>query len=236
VPRRGVRKYSEQFSFSPRPNTWIRQLHFRFNSAVFTRVGSTVESAQIVFTPFHVILDSGDYLWMHFRREFDRPSEAFEIHEGVVLEVDRYYWTRGVIYLQTSEHRPVSLNLRYSAGDYYSGQLAQYQAGLSVRLDRHVSLSVTGSINDVDLPEGDFITRLYNFRAKVNLSSELSWSNLLQYDNLSRSLGLNSRLRWNFRPGSDLFLVLNQGWDGDGNTLIPTAKEITMKVEYTFRF
>ena len=236
VPRRGVRKYSEQFSFSPRPNTWIRQLHFRINSDVFTQVGSTVESARIIFTPFHVILDSGDFLWMHIRREFDRPSEAFEIHEGVVLAPDMYYWTRGVINLQTSEHRPVSINLMYSTGDYYSGQLAQYHAGLSVLLDRHVSLSVVGDINDVDLPEGDFITRLCSFRAKINLSSELSWSNLLQYDNISRSLGLNSRLRWNFKPGSDLFLVLNQGWDKEGASLIPAAKEITMKVEYAFRF
>ena len=77
---------------------------------------------------------------------------------------------------------------------------------------------------------------LYSFRTKVNLSSELSWSNLLQYDNISRSLGLNSRLRWNFKPGSDLFLVLNQGWEREEASLIPTEKEVTMKVEYTFRF
>jgi hypothetical protein len=46
----------------------------------------------------------------------------------------------------------------------------------------------------------------------LNCSPNASWANIVQYDNQSRLLGIQSRFRWILRPGSDVFLVLNRGW------------------------
>lgn len=58
----------------------------------------------------------------------------------------------------------------------------------------------------------------------------------MQYDNISKQVGLNSRIRWTWRPGDDLFLVLNQGWDYDDGRFRQPSSQIILKAAATFRF
>ena len=39
----------------------------------------------------------------------------------------------------------------------------------------------------------------------LSFSPDLIWNTVLQYDNLSNLLTVNSRIRWTFQPGSDFF-------------------------------
>jgi hypothetical protein len=92
--------------------------------------------------------------------------------------------------------------------------------------------------NDIDLPQGDFETRLVSYRAEVVFSSTLSWVSLLQYDNVSEVLGFNSRIHWIPEPGREAFLVLNhnlQDIDRD-NSFESQFSEASIKFNYTFRF
>ena len=75
-------------------------------------------------------------------------------------------------------------------------------------------------------------------QARVNIlpTPDISWTNFIQWDNVSDSLGINSRLRWIIEPGSDLFLVVNQGFDTRGSRFDPNFTEVTTKVVWTFRF
>jgi hypothetical protein len=62
----------------------------------------------------------------------------------------------------------------------------------------------------VRLPEGDFDTRIASARMQWNINPDLTWLHLLQYDSVSDNVGFNSRIQWEVRPGSLLYLVLNQ--------------------------
>ena len=69
-------------------------------------------------------------------------------------------------------------------------------------------------------------------------SSKLSWINLIQYDDLSETIGVNSRLHWIPQAGREAFLVLNhnlQDYDKDNN-FQSSFSEVTIKYSYTFRF
>jgi hypothetical protein len=64
--------------------------------------------------------------------------------------------------------------------------------------------------------------------------------NLLQYDNVSRTIGVNSRLHWIPQAGREAFLVLNHNLrdnplepDNDFHT---SFSEFTVTYSYTFRF
>ncbi|MGH9390664.1 MAG: hypothetical protein ACRD1Z_13695, partial [Vicinamibacteria bacterium] len=75
-------------------------------------------------------------------------------------------------------------------------------------------------------------------RLDYNFSANVTWANLVQYDSESRLLGAQSRFRWILRPGNDVFVVVNRGWehreiDGD---LIPSFDKGSVKLQYTFRF
>ena len=86
------------------------------------------------------------------------------------------------------------------------------------------------------LREGTFIVRLASATLKLAFTPDLSWNSVVQYDNLSRQVGLNSRLRYTYRPGSDLYVVVNQGWDDDERHFQRLTTAITMKMGATLRF
>ena len=67
----------------------------------------------------------------------------------------------------------------------------------------------------IRLREGDFNVRIVSAKLNLSFTPDLSWNTIVQYDNVSSEVGLNSRIRWTYRPGSDLFLVANQGWNFD---------------------
>jgi hypothetical protein len=69
----------------------------------------------------------------------------------------------------------------------------------------------------------------------VNVSPDLSIASYTQYDTDSDSIGINTRLRWTFRPVGDLFLVYNHNvqsrlerWQLDSNQLL-------VKLQYAWR-
>ena len=92
--------------------------------------------------------------------------------------------------------------------------------------------------NDIDLPKGNFITRLAPYRTEVVFSPKLSWVTLIQYDNLSEIVGLNCRIHWFPQPGREAFLVLNhnaQDLDRD-NSFESIGADVSIKYSYTFWF
>ena len=92
--------------------------------------------------------------------------------------------------------------------------------------------------NDIDLPQGDFITRLTRLTADVNFSSTLYWVSLIQYDNVSEVIGVNTRLNWIPKAGQEGLIVLNHSLqDRDRNGAFGSELlDISVKLNYTFRF
>ena len=79
--------------------------------------------------------------------------------------------------------------------------------------------------------------REYSLTANVAFNVQWAWLNVVQYDNISGRLGLNSRLRWWPAQGQVAYLVVNYDWREDvfGN-FQPFIAETTLKFNYTFRF
>ncbi len=93
------------------------------------------------------------------------------------------------------------------------------------------------SYNRVDLPEGRFTTTLVTTRTTYTVTPRMFVSGLLQYNSSAHSLSTNVRLRWEYQPGSELFVVYNEQRD----TLTPRFPELDnraliIKVNRLFRF
>ena len=71
---------------------------------------------------------------------------------------------------------------------------------------------------------------------KYSFTPDLVFSNLLQYDNVSESLGVNSRLQWEYKPGAKIFFVVNQGYVDERTGLVMKDLEVVAKVGALFRF
>ena len=93
-------------------------------------------------------------------------------------------------------------------------------------------------ISDIELPYGNFWTRLTTLRADVAFTNALYWENIVQYDNVSNSLGINSIFRWVPRAGREVILVVNREFIDylRDRTFNSVTGDITFKFGYTFRF
>ena len=69
------------------------------------------------------------------------------------------------------------------------------------------------SLNLIDWEQfKDSTINLVSGRIQYSFTPDLTLFNLIQYDDISNSIGVNSRLQWEYKPGAKMFFVLNQGY------------------------
>jgi hypothetical protein len=156
----------------------------------------------------------------------------------VTIPIGRYSFDDLGVSVSTGNQRNISGELEYTTGDFYDGQRVNVGGRIDWRPSPNLNLRFAYDVNNIELPRGDFITRLIQFRAEYVFSLQLSWANLVQYDNVSEVLGFNSRLRWVPRAGQEGFIVLNhnlQDIDKDGD-FQSQLSDVSIKFSYTFRF
>jgi hypothetical protein len=112
---------------------------------------------------------------------------------------------------------------------------------VSLRATNQIALSAGFSRNDVNLPNGDFIADIGSFQLDYAFSPTISLRSLTQRNSLSDQWSTSARLRWIFRPGSDIYLVYD-----DVRRDIPIAvapftnefrdRQLVLKMTYLFTF
>src|SRR5690606_19017506 len=128
----------------------------------------------------------------------------------VIIPPGDYRFTSASAGLTLGGQRRLSGSVATEWGDYFEGNRFQRRVGVDWRHPRfNVGLSYTE--NEIHLPQGNFTVRLTSISSLINFNPMLSWSNRIQYDNVSEGLGFNSRLRWIPEAGREGFLVLNWG-------------------------
>ena len=112
------------------------------------------------------------------------------------------------------QQRPVSGNVSLTVGQFYDGDIQTLSfGGGRVAVTKRFSLEPSFSLSRVNLPYGDFITRVIRSRVDYGFSPRMFASALVQYNSGSNSVGANVRLRWEYQPGSELFVVFNEQRD-----------------------
>ena len=89
----------------------------------------------------------------------------------------------------------------------------------------------------INLPVGRFTTQLVGSRVNFTMSTRMALSALIQYNSSNAALSSNVRFRWEYQPGSDLFVVYSDGRDTVG-TGFPRLQNRAFVVKMTrlFRF
>jgi hypothetical protein len=188
--------------------------------------------------------NTNDSYWTRYVRYKEVLAVPFTIYRAsdgsrvITIPAGEYDWGEGFVGLSWGGHRRVSGGLQFWSGDYYDGEHLQTNGNVTWRPNEHFAFTLQSTSNRIELPDGDFTLRLYGLNIQYAFSATLSWSNLIQYDNVSENLGLNSRLHWIPRAGQQAFLVLNRGLsDADKDDHFePTFEDVSLKFNYTFRF
>jgi hypothetical protein len=162
---------------------------------------------------FDLEFNNGDATGLDYSRDYEFLPDDFEIAAGVVVPAGAYrtHTLRGNYSL--GQQRKVSGNLSTSLSSFYGGTRTQASYSGRVSFPPRLSLEPSLSLNWVDLPFGDFATRLFSTRINVTPSPRLLVSGLVQVNTSSHTVSSSARLRWEYIPGSELFIVYSDGRD-----------------------
>ena len=78
-----------------------------------------------------------------------------------------------------------------------------------------ISVEPSISFNWIDLPQGRFDQHVAVTRVTYTLTPRAHVSGLVQYNSRSRALSGNFRFRWEWAPGSELFIVYTEDRNTD---------------------
>lgn len=238
VQRPGSREFASRGGYTWRPEDggWIRSISTTFGGSAFTSLGNEVESAEFDLPRVTLNTDSGDSVFAVALLDRERLDDPFEIVDGVTIptgEYDNAGWRTG---FATSAARPITLQANYSERGFYDGTRKDTFVNATFRPTASLAFSAEYFLNEIDLSSGDFTVRTARGQATLQFSPELSWDNTLQWDNQSDQAGLNSRVRYEFRPGQEVFVVYNEGFDVEDNEFESISRGMTVKLGLTFRF
>jgi hypothetical protein len=238
TPRTGIRKANAMFMFRPRTEkAGMRQITFHVFPELITDLNNRIDNWRLDISPFEVEFNSGDMFEIQLTPQFERLPFPFTISPGVTIPPGNYQWNRYGVSIESATKRRVVVNFEANIGSFYNGTSRELKLELAAKPNHHFLVRLRAERANVELEQGKFYKQLFGLEADYNFSSDVSWANLIQYDNESRVFGFQSRFRWILKPGNDLFLVWNRGWLRTyEHTNVSAFDRGTIKLQYTFRF
>ena len=242
VRRRGGQSSSINFSYAflqPESN-WLDDLSFGAEYTRYDLLNGNIDSEDIELNLIQARTLAGDFF--SFQLEFEREvlTETFEIVDGVSLSPGDYRGTEFELEYRSSTNRPVFGDLELGYGDYYDGKATKVGSQLSWRPSKHAQFDLGGGLTSAELASDDFDAWTGYLGLRITPTTQLSFNSIAQYDNLSKRIGVNNRLRYILKSGSDLFLVFNKGFDRGDNRELESFRtyktESIAKLGLTFQF
>ena len=132
----------------------------------------------------------------------------------MIIPVGGYDFNELHLLYNFGPQRPVSANVTFEVGQFYNGTRTSVSTSRGrLQLNPQLTLEPGITLNVVKMPEGDFTSTLFTTRATYTVTPRMSTSALVQYNSSASTFSANVRFRWEYMPGSDLFVVLTDNRD-----------------------
>ena len=218
VRRDNFRRTYTTARFSPRPNSIssIRQFSlessFDFIQTADTGIVETRQSQLGFSTQF----ENSDRVGISVADNYEFLTRTFSPGPGVSFPIGGYSFQDVEATYSPGAQRRVNGTLTIRAGEYFDGDIRSvgFRQG-RIELTSQFSLEPSVSINWVDTPHGSFRTDLAVSRVNYTFTPRMFFSGLVQYNSSNNTVSSNLRLRWEYSPGSELFVVYTEARDTD---------------------
>ena len=216
----------------------VQSIKSTFDTQRFELIDGRLQSRSYNYRPFAITNRTGDVLDLVYRDYREVLYAPFTISPGVVIAPGTYDFHDTGGQLRTASYRPVAFLVRLTDGTFYDGVRTDAVGELTWRPSPKFRSFVSYNYSEIDLPAGAFKTRLVRVGLDYMFSSTMSWVNLIQYDNISETIGINMRWHWIPEAGRELYFVINHNLaDPDRDDSFASASsDATAKLNYTFRF
>ena len=243
IRRDNFRRTNLSGRFSPRPRSieWVRQFTVEGAVDYFLTADTGRLETRLRVARFNTEFENSDRFGVDFIDSYELLEEPFEIAPDVTIPVGGYSFSDIEASYALGTQRRASGRFSVRAGSFWNGDIkaVEFNRG-RVEILEQFSVEPSVSVNWIDLPEGSFRTELARLRLTYSFTPRMFFSGLVQYDSSGDSLSTNLRLRWEYTPGSELFIVYTD--DRDTDPLLPNRfselrnRGFVVKVTRLFRF
>ena len=218
VRRDNFRRTYVSGRFSPRPRSIDAIRQFTFIGSIdyiLTADESVLETRQNQIS-FNTEFENSDTVDVSLTDNYEFLFQPFEPSPGVPIPAGGHDFTDLQVSYGLGPQRRVSGQVSLQTGGYFDGNITS----LGFRRARievlpQFSIEPSLSLNWIDLPSGSFSTELLTGRFTYTFNPRMFLSGLVQYNSAGDSLSTNLRLRWEYTPGSELFVVYTEDLDTD---------------------
>ncbi len=221
---RGVRELQFEGEILHAPDTrnevstqeWLGSLRADFNNGAYTDDDIADVFTQRITTPFH-------------------------IYKNVFIPNGLYHFARHQLTYGSRQDRRFTYNFLERFGDYYGGTLNEFRVQANYRPTAKFSISASETWDRfrLPLPNGNFSVVLASLQGNYSFSRFLSFTSLIQMDTSNtQAVSANLRLRYNYRPDSDLYVIYNVGtqFASIAPANPPQVRETRFAVKWTYSF
>jgi hypothetical protein len=235
--REAFRRNYVRGRFSPRPRSIeaIRKFEWQVDLDHITNPEGLLETRKIQGR-FQIQFESSDQAQIEFNNNFESLVEEFEIADGVILPVGDYGFQDVNFEYRFGAQRWLPSTISYRTGSFWSGNRDALGLRGRVEVTPKLSLEPDLSFNWVRLSEGDFDTRLVSTRVSYTFSPRMAASSFVQYNSKADSFSASVRFRWEYEPGSDLFVVYSEGRENLSFDPFLANRTFVVKLTKLFRF
>jgi hypothetical protein len=236
--REAFRRSYAQARVSPRPraSTWLRKYSLEESVDYITDPDGRLETREVQ-TSWRLEMNNGAFWWSDYTRTYELIRRPFEIARGVVIAPGGYQFQNVQSTFYVPPQWPITGRFNVWSGSFYGG--TRHEVGYDGRIEVTSQLAVEPrvSVNWIDLPVGRFTTRLFGSRVTYTATTRAALSALIQYNSSNSTLSSNIRFRWEYRPGSDLFVVYSDGHEVvSPRPALLQSRAFVVKMTRLFRF
>ena len=206
--------------FSPRPQSIKSVRQFTLEGSIdyiLTADENHLETRQNIVA-FETEFESSDRLTLAATDSYELlvqlfvpPGAGFSIPPGGYSFADVY------VAYSMAQQRRINGMVAVRRGAYFGGDLTTLELTQGrIAVLPQMSVEPTVSFNWIDTPYGAFQTNLAVARVNYAFNPRMFFSGLIQYNSASNSFSSNLRLRWEYSPGSELFVVYTDDRDVTG--------------------
>jgi hypothetical protein len=227
---------SARFSPRPRASRLVRKYTNEASLEYVENGAGFLESRQQT-ARFGIEFNNSDRFNVEANRNFDFLIVPFTVVRGATIPVGGYGYDDASLSYAFGAQRRLSGTVTLSAGEYYNGdiQTVSYSGG-RVSVSERLSLEPSFSVSRLDLPTGEVTTTVVRTRTDYGFSPRMFASGLVQYNSTDRIFSSNLRFRWEYRPGSELFVVWTDERDTRPNSIGLRNRAFVVKATRLLRF
>jgi len=135
------------------------------------------------------------------------------LNNGNSLQPDRYRFGILKVGYNSANNQKFRYRVNVQKGTYYSGKRTTAGAYLNYQLLPFANLELTYDINHIDLNAlGSETFHLSRLTSQIFFSNRLNWTTYLQYNTQIDNFNINSRLQWEYKPLSYIYLVVSDNF------------------------